>query len=134
MKLNKIVIALAVVGLVAGSLAGQEAASKAKVLGSWDVEVSAEGQTYYLSMKLVDENGAFAGTMSEQNGMITDAPLSSLAYDGTTLSFEFNSPTPPDGVSRLLQVSMTWAGDALEGSMTIPDLGMTIPAKATKKS
>ncbi len=134
MKLSKIVIGLAVIALVAGSLAGQEAASKAKVLGAWDVEVTAEGQTYYLSMKLVEENGAFSGTISEQNGMFTDSPLSSLAYDGTTLSFEFNSPTPPDGMTRLLQVSMTWAGDALEGSVTIPDLGMTIPAKATKKA
>jgi hypothetical protein len=140
MKLSKIgapallVITLAIIVLAAGPLGAQEAVSKAKVLGGWDVEVTAEGQSYYLTMTLTEEEGAFAGTISEQNGMFTDAPMSSLDYDGQTLSFEFNSPTPPDGMTRLLQVSMAWAGDALEGSVTIPDLGMTVPAKAFKKS
>lgn len=134
-------LAIAVLALAGAFLIGLEAPAlkaqqvdKTKVLGTWDVEVTAEGQSYYLIMVLTQAEGTLAGTISEQNGIFTDVALSSLAYDGQTLGFEFNSPTPPDGVQRLLQVSLAWSGDALEGQVTIPDLGMTVPAKAAKRA
>jgi hypothetical protein len=130
-----LLVGLVLFGFVSVGLGGQdEQASKAKVLGSWDVEVSAEGQSYFLTMVLGEKDGQLAGTVSEQNGAFTDVALSSLSYDGTTLTFEFNSPTPPDGVERLVQATFSWAGDALEGSVTVPDLGVTVPAKAAKKA
>jgi len=138
MKITRRGVAVLIVGLVlfglgAAGLRGQESA-KAKVLGTWDVEVTADGQSYLLTMVLNEANDQLTGTMSEQNGVFTDVALSSLSYDGTTLTFEFNSPTPPDGTERLVQATFSWAGDGLEGSVTVPDLGVTAPAKANKKS
>lgn len=128
-----LMISIIFFGLGFAGLRGQEP-SRAKVLGTWDVEVTAEGQSYFLTMVLNEADGQFTGKVSEQNGVFTDVALSSLSYDGTALTFEFNCPTPPDGAERLVQATFGWTGEALEGSVTIPDLGMTVPAKAAKKS
>ncbi len=132
-KFKAIAAALMMAGCLVLGLSGQQV-DNSKLVATWDVEVTAEGQSYYLTMVLTETNGALGGTVSEQNGIFTDVALSSLNYDGQNLTFEFNSPTPPDGMQRLLQVSFSWAGDALDGSVTIPDLGMTVPAKATKRA
>lgn len=139
MKINKLaaaafMISLVFFGLEAAALRGQEGASKDKVLGIWDVEVTADDQSYFLTMVLNEKDGQLAGTISEQNGVFSDVALSSLNYDGKTLTFEFTCPTPPDGMQRLLQVTFAWDNAALDGSITIPDLGMMVPAKAAKKS
>jgi hypothetical protein len=116
------------------SVEPKQPVSNDKVIGTWDVEVLAEGQSYFLTMVLTQSQGQLEGKVSEQNGMFTDAVLSSLTFDGESLAFEFTGPTPPDGMPRLIQTALKVSGDTMEGSVTIPDLGVYAQAKAAKKS
>jgi len=127
-------LGLLLLALSPAALSAQEPVSKEKVVGTWDVEILAEGQSFYLVLVLTETEGLFGGKVSEQSGFFSDVPLASLEYDGQTLTFEFNSPTPPDGMPRQVLCEFTWADADLEGTVTVPDLAMTIPAKAAKKA
>ncbi|MCJ7611577.1 MAG: hypothetical protein MUP19_04875 [Candidatus Aminicenantes bacterium] len=126
-------LGLLLLGFCPAVLQGQQPVSKEKVIGTWDIEILTEGQSYYLTMVLSENEGRFEGKISEQNGFFTDVPLTALDYDGQILTFEFNSPTPPDGMQRQILCEFNWAGENLEGTVTVPDLAMTVPAKAVKK-
>ncbi|OGD26533.1 MAG: hypothetical protein A2Y56_06240 [Candidatus Aminicenantes bacterium RBG_13_63_10] len=132
--LAAITLGLFLLGLCPAVLRGQEPVSKEKVVGTWDVEILAEGQSFYLVMILTENQGQLEGKVSEQSGFFSDVPLASIDYNGQTLSFEFNSPTPPDGMPRQIIGEFNWAAENLEGTVSVPDLAMTIPAKAVKKA
>jgi len=139
MKANRTWTAVLILGLLALSLnpsvlRSEPAVSNAKLLGSWDVEVMADGQSYYLIMVLTENQNKLEGKISEQNGFFTDVALDTIAYDGQSLTFNFIGPTPPDGVARLIQCELKWAGDNLEGTLVIPDLNIAAPTKAVKKA
>ncbi len=111
----------------------QEKADHSSVLGKWKIEVNADGQYYYLTMELKDVSGKMEGTVSEAQGTFTDKPLEELSFDGTTLSFAFNSPTPPDGLERLVKAEFKVVEGKLDGTMTVPSMGVSVRATATKE-
>lgn len=115
------------------SLMSQESPDYSIILGEWDVEVDADGEYYYLSLTLEKSNGELKGTISESQGTFEDVPLSEIEFDGGTLSFEFNAPTPPDGYERLVTAEFEVDDNTLEGFFTIEDLGMSAQATATRK-
>ncbi len=105
-----------------------------KILGTWSLEVTAESQLYYVNVTLLLTEGVLTGTASEPSGYFTNVPLSDLAFDGATLKFGFNSPTPPDGLERALAVELKVVDDkTMEGTLLVPDLNISAMVKAAKQ-
>ncbi len=115
------------------SLRAQEKASIETIVGTWRIEVDADGEYYYLTLNLKSVNGTLEGTISESQGYFTDVPISDIVFEGENLSFEFNSPTPPDGAARLVTAEFKVGVDTMDGIVNVPDLGVSAPAIATKE-
>jgi hypothetical protein len=104
-----------------------------KILGTWDVEVNANGEYYYLTMNIEKSEEGLKGMVSESTGAFSDVPLKEIQYDGQTLKFQFTSPTPPDGLERLVKADFKVGDNKLEGTVAVEDMGLSVPATATKK-
>jgi DNA-binding beta-propeller fold protein YncE len=111
----------------------QAAPDYGKILGTWDVEVNADGEFYYLTMNIEKSEEGLKGTVSESTGAFSDVPLKEIQYDGQSLKFQFTSPTPPDGLERLVKADFKIGDNKLEGTMAVEDMGISVPATATKK-
>jgi hypothetical protein len=112
----------------------QEKPDLSKVTGTWKIEIAAGNDYYYLTMALKEEAGSLSGTVSESMGLFNDVQLADILFDGTNLSFTFNSPTPPDGLERLVKAEFKLIEGGLDGLMIVPSIDASAPAKATKES
>jgi len=137
MTLRRIgITVLAVAVSAALPLAAGQAPAKpdyAPLLGGWALEVDAGGEYYYLTLEFKLVEGKIEGALSEQNGIFGNLPVANIEWDGTTLKFDFKSPTPPDGVERPVKSEFKYADGKLAGAMSIPDLGMSVPVAGAKK-
>jgi len=138
--MKKLLIPAIVIGLAALGWAGpavQTAAKPdlAKVLGTWDLELDADGQMFYLTMVLEKVEGKLAGKVSELNGMFTDAPLSEIAFDGETFKCVAAVPSPPDMATRPWVIELKFGADTAEGTIGNAELMISaaISGKRTKK-
>ncbi len=104
-----------------------------KILGKWKMEISADGEYYYLTLILRSVDGTLEGTVSESMGYFTDVPISEIVFDGENLSFDFKSPTPPDGLERLVSASFKVGVDTMDGVVNLPELGISAMATATRE-
>ena len=104
-----------------------------KIVGNWSLEVNAGQEFYYLPLVLKVTAGKLEGTLSEQNGMFKDVPLTGIEFDGQTLKFEAKTPTPPDGAERPIKFDLKLASDKLEGLVSIVDLGISAAVTGAKK-
>jgi hypothetical protein len=129
----KILIAAAAVLLLVLAAPAQQKPDPAKVAGTWALEVNAGGEFYYLTLDLRVKEGKLEGGLSEQNGMFKDAPLANIEFDGTTLKFDANVPTPPDGAERLVKTEMKLNGGKLEGMLTVVEMGLSAGVAGVKK-
>jgi hypothetical protein len=116
----------------AGSALAQEKADNAKILGTWNIDVYAGDQTYSLVLNVSEVNGQLAGKISETMGTFTDAAISEISFDGAAFRFSFVAPTPPDGSSRTIKADLKLSGDAMGGTITVPDLDVVADARATR--
>ncbi len=135
-RTNVIAVLAAAVLFVLPLAAQQQPAPKpdyAPLIGVWALEVNAGGEYYYLTLEFKLTEGKITGALSEQNGAFTNVPASNIEWDNTVLKFDFKSPTPPDGAERLIKSEFKSVGGKLEGMMTIPEMGMSVPATGTKK-
>jgi hypothetical protein len=111
------------------ALPRQKAAPKpdpAKVLGTWNLEIDANGMTITLTLVLNESGGLLAGKISEDNGMFTDAPLSDIEYDGDNLAYDISVPSPPDGLVKTWRTQLKVGDDVADGDITNADLGISI--------
>ena len=132
--MNRRIFLAALAALLIFSFAiAQEKVDNSAILGVWKIEVDANGQYYQLTMELKEAAGKLEGTVSESQGMFTDKALENEAFDGTTLSFEFNSPTPPDGLERLVKAEFKPVEGKLDGTMAVPAMGVTVRATAARE-
>lgn len=97
------------------------------------MEVEAEGEYYYLSFNIEKDESGLNGTISESTGFFSDSPLSNIQFDGEKLSFEFTVPTPPDGLERVVKAEFKVADNEMEGYVSLEDLGLSVPANATRE-
>ena len=144
MRKRMIVAVLSLAVFALGSLALAQQAPQApakpkpdagKILGTWNLEVSAEGSYFYLTMVLEQTEGKLTGKVSEQNGMFTDAALGNIEYTGAELSADVSVPSPPDGTIRTWALKFKVGEETLEGTISNADMGMTaaITGKRVKK-
>ncbi len=131
-------LALAVLAGLGLALSQQTPAPKpdrAKILGTWTLEINAGEMTITLTLVLQEAEGKLAGKISEPNGMFTDAPLSNIEFDGESLAYDINVPSPPDGGVKVWRTQLKIGADTAEGDIANADLGMTalITGKRTSK-
>jgi hypothetical protein len=122
----------------AAPAAAQQAAPKpdnAKLLGTWAIEVYADGMTIYLTLLAEESEGRLAAKASEQYGMFTDAPASDVSFDGALLKMVLTVPSPPDGLARPWAVEAKVGEDVLEGVISNAELMISagLTGKRTKK-
>ena len=138
MKLNNLRISvlscLFIFILLFSLLSGQEDVDFGKIVGNWDIEVDAEGEFYYLILTVKSSDGSLSGVISDSSGFFTDVPISNIQFDGDSFSFEFDAPTPPDGVERLLRADFSTGEDTLEGFIAVDELGITARASGKRKN
>lgn len=135
MKFKRIALAvmfLAFLLCLSGPAVGQEKKDNGKIVGEWKVEVYGGGEYYYLTMTIVEQDAKLSGSMSEKDGMFEDAPLANVEFDGQTLSFEITVTSPPDGLEKTWEASLTVGEDKLEGSITNDQVG-SVSASATRE-
>ena len=138
--MKRSLIVILVVGLAAGAWAAQ-AVPKApkpdlgKVLGTWSIEIDADGQMFYLTLVMEAVEGQLSGKVSEQNGMFTDAALSDFAYDGEILKCTAAVPSPPDMATRPWAIELRVGPETLEGTIGNAELmiSASMTGKRTKK-
>jgi hypothetical protein len=122
-----------VLALFSYSHQAQAKADNGQIVGTWKVEIDAGEQFYYLTLVLKVSEGKLEGTVSESQGYFTDVPLSNILLDGDKLNFEFTSPTPPDGMQRLVKAEFKAGVDKLEGTVSVPDIQAVVSATATRE-
>lgn len=129
------IFGLSVLILTSGLSAISNGASNDKVIGNWDLEIYAEGQYFYLTMKLQESEGVLSGTVSEQSGLFTDSPLSEVTFDGEFLSCLASVPSPPEGMILSWWISLKIGEDVAEGLISNADIGLSasLSGKRTKK-
>jgi hypothetical protein len=129
------ILGLSVMVLVSGLSAVSNGTDNAKVVGTWDLEIYAEGQYFYLTVNLQESEGVLSGTVSEQSGFFTDSPLSEVTFDGEFLSCLASVPSPPDGMILSWWISLKIGDDVAEGSISNADIGLSasMSGKRTKK-
>lgn len=123
--------------LFCGSLSAQPAQAKvdnAKILGTWQVDIDADGTYYRLTMNLQQTAGKLEGTLTESQGMFKDLPMAEVVFDGEKLAFKFNSATPPDGVTREVDAEFKLVEGVLDGLVRVPELSVSVPAKGTREA
>jgi len=103
-----------------------------KVIGDWEIELDAEGEYFYLSMTVKEEEGKLASSISEASGFFVDVPLTDIVYDGENFNFQFSAPTPPDGMERIIKGEFKVGTDQMEGLIIVDDLGLSAPAMAER--
>jgi len=103
--------------------------------GTWDIEVSADGQYFYMTLVLGLVEGNLTGKVSEQSGFFTDTPCQNLAIDGRKFTCETNIPTPPDGAVRTWTIAVEVDGETFTGSISNPELQISaaLTGKRSKK-
>ncbi len=111
----------------AGPLSGQSTvkADLNRILGTWSLEVYADGQIIYLSLLLETKNGEVGGKISEQTGFFTDAPVTNVKFEGDTLTFDITVSSPPDGLVRTWQSQLNVGEDAVEGTISNAELAVS---------
>jgi hypothetical protein len=130
-----LVLAVAVLALsLAGSAFAQEKADTAKIVGTWKIDVYAGDTTYNLNLVVTEDQGQLAGKISESMGTFADVAINDIFYDSVTFRFSFVSPTPPDGLSRTVKADFKVAADAMEGTVSVPDMDTVVDAKANRET
>ncbi|MBN2409795.1 MAG: hypothetical protein JXE07_08660 [Candidatus Aminicenantes bacterium] len=126
-----LLVAAAII-LTAAGAAAQEKADPSKVVGAWTIDVYAGDTTYVLKLVVTVTDGHLEGKISETMGAFADVPLGDLFYDGQSFRFSFVSPTPPDGLARTVKADFKVGMDKMDGAISVPDLEMSVEAKATR--
>jgi hypothetical protein len=104
-----------------------------RILGTWTLEVYVAGQTILLTLLLEKTEAGIGGKLSEQMGMFTDAPVKSVKYEGTDLTFEITVTSPPDGLERTWLAQFSVGEDAVEGTISNDELAISAPVAGKRE-
>jgi hypothetical protein len=110
-------------------------ADNSKIIGTWELELDAGGEFYYLTMIIAEESGVLKGMFSESTGYFSDIPFTKIEFEEDLLILECEAPTPPDGMERLIDSEFIIGEDTLEGTITVDAIGLTaaVTGKREKK-
>ena len=103
------------------------AADNSKVVGTWALELTAQGQAQAITLEIeTKEDGSLTGTWI---GPHRTNELVDFGWDGATLTFTRN--VNREGTPVALKHKATVDGDSMKGTITAPE--GEIPFTATRK-
>ena len=109
------------------AFAARAAADSSKVVGTWALELTAQGQTQAITLEIkTKEDGSLTGTWI---GPHRTNELVDFGWDGATLTFTRN--VNREGTPVALKHKATVDGDSMKGTITAPE--GEIPFTATRK-
>ena len=109
------------------ALAAHAGADSSKVVGTWALELTAQGQTQAITLEIkTKEDGSLTGTWI---GPHRTNELVDFGWDGTTLTFTRN--VNREGTPVALKTKATVEGESMKGTITAPE--GEIPFTATRK-
>jgi len=94
------------------------------------LEGMAEPNEFSLVLGL--KEGVLSGHMTDQYGSMSEAPISEIKLEDGVFSFSVFA-IGPGGEELKLILEMNVDGDSMEGTLEIPDMGMTGTWEATKQ-
>jgi hypothetical protein len=104
------------------------------MVGTWVgnamLEGMAEPNEFTLVLELKEEE--LSGHMTDQYGSMSEAPISDIKLGDGVFSFSVLA-IGPGGEELKLMLEMNVDGDSMEGTLEIPDMGMTGTWEATKQ-
>jgi hypothetical protein len=104
------------------------------MVGTWVgnamLEGMAEPNEFTLVLELKEE--VLSGHMTDQYGSMSEAPISDIKLGDGVFSFSVLA-IGPGGEELKLMLEMNVDGDSMEGTLEIPDMGMTGTWEATKQ-
>ena len=116
------------VAIVTVAASGADAADNSNVVGTWNLELTYEGELQKITLEIREENGKLAGTWV---GPHRTNPLEDFTWDGTTLTFVRN--VNREGTPVALKHKATVNGDDMKGTITQPQGDVPFSAKRAKK-
>ena len=121
------VLAISILAACALALAAHAAADTSKVVGTWALELTHEGQTQAITLEIkTKEDGSLTGTWI---GPHRTNELVDFGWDGATLTFTRN--VNREGTPVALKHKATVEGDSMKGVVTAPE--GEVPFTATRK-
>ena len=125
------VVACSILGACLVALAAPAAAAdNSKVLGTWALELTHEGQVQSITLEIkAKEDGSLTGTWI---GPHRTNELVDFGWDGTTLTFTRN--VNREGTPVALEHEATVEGDTMKGTITAPEGEVPFTAARKKKT
>jgi len=104
------------------------------MVGTWVGNAMLEGMAEPNEFTLVLElkEGEISGHMTDQYGSMSEAPINDIKLGDGKFSFSVLA-IGPGGEELKLVLEMNVDGDSMEGTLEIPDMGMTGTWEATKQ-
>lgn len=104
------------------------------MVGTWAGNAMLEGMAEPNEFTLVLElkEGELSGHMTDQYGSMSEAPISEIKLEDGVFSFSVVA-IGPGGEELELILEMNVDGDSMEGTLEIPDMGMTGTWEAAKQ-
>ena len=125
-------ILFVVVILLTGlSLSAQKPAD---LVGTWggDATLDIEEQANFLTLVLEMKDGELSGHMTGEYGTLNESSLSEITLEKDAFSFKVMAAGPGGGeVAITFKVKV--AGDSMEGSLEIPDMGASGTWEASRQ-
>ncbi|MFC1724472.1 hypothetical protein ACFL4T_02515 [candidate division KSB1 bacterium] len=120
MKIIRLTILLLSFTLMSGYSFSPE---KIDITGTWEGESTLESQVNpnNLILKMVKEDNALKGNITDQYGVFNNTPLKEIKFKGDSLSF--NLELAAGGGTIKLIFRMKVKGDKMEGKLEIPSMG-----------
>ncbi|MCY4426767.1 MAG: hypothetical protein OXC05_07020 [Halieaceae bacterium] len=119
---------LLVVVLLSGCTGLQQAAKiPHPAAGAWDFNVDMMQGPEKGIFTIMEADEALSGTIVMESGL-GDWPLENVMFDGSELSFDFDS-----GQYGVMKVKVHVEGDAFKGTWTLARMGMSMPMAGTRQ-
>ena len=132
MKIKTRLILVLAVGLFAAlNLTAQKPAD---LQGTWFGPATLEGMSEPNDFTLVLEmkEGKLTGHMTDQYSTMNENPIEEIKLEGGVFSFSIKA-MGPGGQEITLVLKMNIEGDSMEGTLEIPEMGMTGAWEASKQ-
>ena len=120
--------------LMAGCAGSKEAAMEKAphpLAGAWDWSVDTPQGVYTGVLTFAETDDMLSGTIASAENPEQAAPLTELMFDSemSKVTFKYDS-----GEFGIMNVTLTLAGDALDGLMNVTQYGVDVPMTCARKT
>ncbi|MGB2907425.1 MAG: hypothetical protein WBB73_09990 [Candidatus Aminicenantaceae bacterium] len=104
------------------------------LVGTWggDATLDSEAEANFLTLVLEMKDGELSGYMTGEYGTLNESSLNEIKLENDNFSFEVMAAGPGGG-EVAIAFKLKVAGDTMEGSLEIPDMGASGKWEAIRK-